>query len=194
MAHSLRGPAAGLQPVPRGANANAASQDQLDPGLGQAHGRTCRQHRLAGRTAVLDHATARGWRRPAVPAYGRRLELSPGRQRADPPGQNPDPPVAARCPGGLPHPGQRPAADRPGAGHHRLDRRAFGAGAAGRPRSRSAVRRHRPDPQRRLVHQPVPGQTDPGSRPRCRDQGHQGTAARHPRQGPRLWRLALPGR
>ncbi|CRR60441.1 hypothetical protein PAERUG_E16_London_17_VIM_2_04_14_06040 [Pseudomonas aeruginosa] len=104
------------------------------------------------------------------------------------------PAIAATGAGGLPHPGQRPAADRPRSRALPLERAAVDAGAVGRAWPRGAVRRYRPDPQCRLVHQRLPVAPDPGAEPGRVDQGDQGTAPRGAAQRPRLRRAALPRR
>ncbi|MNP08025.1 hypothetical protein D3C76_1000790 [compost metagenome] len=109
-------------------------------------------------------------------------------------GPRADPPAAATSPGDLSHPGQRPAADRTGSYPQPMDRQRIGADPARRPRPRRTVRRHRPDPHRRLVLQPVPGAPDADGRPRRLDQGDQAATAGHPRQRPGLLPVALPGR
>ena len=79
--------------------------------------------------------------------------------------------------------GQRPAADRPRSRALPLERAAIDAGAVGRAWPRGAVRRYRPDPQRRLVHQRLPVAPDPGAEPGRVDQGDQEQLRAVPHKG-----------
>ncbi len=172
----------------------------LVPRVGAAAVGAHRRRRLRGGDRPLGrgHRGGRRSRRRRGPARGRRgaqhRRLHPYRDR--PAERRGDPRPAPAGPRGLPHPcGRRPAERlRPGA--RPVDGQPAHPRRPGRPRPRGAVRRHRPDPYGRLVHQHLPGRADRRSR---RGLGHhaqirQGAAARRPGPRPGVRRAAPPRR
>ncbi|MNI17964.1 hypothetical protein D3C73_713560 [compost metagenome] len=194
LASAARRPASRLRSGTSGRAAAPAGQDQRLSGLGRTFATPCAKPGAGAASRLLASPIPRRCGAPAGGQPARQPGQPTRHQRGNRARQHLDPPTAARGPGGLPHPGQRPVADGTGAGVGQLDRSNFDAGETGRPWPRRPVRRHRPDPHPGLVHLDFPGQAHPGRRPGREHQGGQGTAARRARQRHRLRHPALSGR